>query len=85
MPFVGRSSPVLLNCVLIYALCAKWYSARIGLIAAIVSVVMAPYPDGEALPATLATFLNLCSFYCLTDLCTKTVVSTFGQAASLLA
>jgi len=56
-----------LNCVLIYALGAKWYSARIGLIAAIVCVAYGPliFFDGEVLPATLATFLNLCGLLLL--------------------
>ncbi|MEE2729157.1 MAG: tetratricopeptide repeat protein [Candidatus Latescibacterota bacterium] len=56
-----------LNCVLIYVLGAKWYSARIGLIAAIVAVAYGPliFFDGEVLPATLATFLNLCGLLLL--------------------
>lgn len=55
------------NCALIYALGARLFGGRVGLIAGVMAVFYAPlmYFDGELLTPTLQIFLNLCAFLLL--------------------
>jgi len=50
-----------LTCSLIYLLGTRWHSPRVGLVAALAACFYGPFIffDGEVLPASLATLLNL--------------------------
>ena len=63
-PYIPRLFQIVfgaLSCVLVYVLGKRTFSRRVGVIAALIASLCGPllYFEGELLPATLATLLNL--------------------------
>lgn len=71
-----------LTCGLIYLLGARWHDARVGFFAALAACFYGPliFFDGEVLPATLATLLNLIGLLALTRALARESLPSFALA-----